>query len=656
MFDNLRARMALALLPRKANGQVLNPTSVLSSLTPGVPVYTGMSVRKATRDGYKMSVYVYRCVRIIVQAASAIPWVIQDMDGELIPNHPLGEVLRNPNPNFSGQDMMELLIAHSQLVGNALWMPVMVNGKPKEFWPVMPDLVRPIPSDVPGEWLAGWKVYNRGGAESELPPETFIHFMQLDPGNLFWGTSPLLAAARTIDTDNEAQDTQKVSMQNRANPDGVFTHESIMNPEQFEEARRQIRENFLQKSKRREPWVLGAGAKWQQMSMTPIEMDFIASRLANKRDIAAAFGISPIFLGDLEQSSYNNMVEARKALYEDVIIPLLDDVKSTLNLTIAPMYGDIVISYDTSKVAALRPDFSAKVDQAQKLWGMGVPFLQINERLEMGFEQFPGWASGYLPMQLVPTGSTPQPKPIEDEPEDEPDEDDEKAIPSGLAAAVPWLEEVRDRVKQIELSGLPKKCMAPQDWEDAYANGPPHWAVDLTPSLFAQEFVTEMADRKMKSVLEIGCGNGRDSIFFARAGLDVTAIDVAEGAVKLAKENAEEAEVEIDFHVGNAESLPFEDKQFGAMFSLSVLHATDLAKSIPEVARVLQRHGIAFIYYYADTQWADGTEEGNLRINDYLDLVRASGFEVLSVYGEREEEFDEYGERHLVVVSLLRKE
>jgi len=382
-----------------------------------------MTVRKATREGYKISIYVFRCVRTIVQAASAIPWVVLDANGEIIKGHQLAHVLNNPNPEFSGQDMKELMIAHQQLVGNALWMPIIVGREVKEFWPVMPDLVKPIPSDQPGEWLKGWQV--EGLTERKiLPPEQFIHFMQMDPGDLYWGTSPLIAAARTIDTDNEAQDTQKVSMQNRATPDGVFTHESILSQEQFEEARRQIRENFLAKTKKREPWVLGAGAKWNQMSMTPVEMDFVASRITNKRDIAGAFGISPIFLGDLEQSSYNNMVEARKALYEDVIIPLLDDAKSTLNLKIAPLYGNIQISYDISKIAALREDFTKKVEQAKNLFGMGVPFEQINERLEMGFDEFPGWETGYLPMQILPVESSAKPAPLDAEEE----EDSEKAL------------------------------------------------------------------------------------------------------------------------------------------------------------------------------------------------------------------------------------
>ena len=370
-----------------------------------------MTVRKATREGYKISVYVYRAVRTIVQAASAIPWVVKDSNGEPIENHPLVEVMKKPNPEFSGQDLLEFLIAHLELVGNALWQPIIVGNQIKEFWTVMPDLVRPIPSDVKGQWLKGWEVSSVDGKQQLVPPEQFIHFMQMDPGNPYWGVGPLMAAARTIDTDNEAQDTQKISMQNRATPDGVFAHETPLTTEQFEEAQRQIRENFLAKSTRREPWVLGAGAKWIQMSMTPVEMDFILSRLRNLRDIAGAFGISPIFLGDLEQSSYNNMMEARKALYEDVVIPLLDDIKSTLNLKIAPLYGDITLSYDTSKIAALREDYTKKVEQAKTLWSMGLPFDQINSRLEMGFDEFPGWDQGYLPLTLLPTGSAPPEEP-----------------------------------------------------------------------------------------------------------------------------------------------------------------------------------------------------------------------------------------------------
>ena len=403
MLEKIRRNLAVALMPeRKQAGKLLN---LHSFSYPGQPIYTDLSIKKATREGYKLSLYVYRAIRTIVQAGSGIPWVVLDKDGEVIEDHPFELLINHPNSEMSGQDLMEWLIAHLKLVGNALWQPLIVGRDIRELWAVMPDLVKPIPGGQ-GEWLKGYEVTDPNGGQQNVPPETFIHFMQFDPGNPYWGIGDLQAAGRTVDTDNEAQDTQKVSMQNRGIPSGIFEYTESLSQEQYEEQNRRVQEIFLEKTRRRAPWVLGAGVKWDPMSMTPVEMDFIASRLQSKRDIAAAFGISPIFLGDLEQSSYNNMVEARKALYQDCIIPLLDDIESTLNLKVAPFYGDdIHITYDLSNVAALREDMGKKVEQATRLFAMGVPFQQINEQLELGFQEFDGWDMGYLPFNLMPSGS-----------------------------------------------------------------------------------------------------------------------------------------------------------------------------------------------------------------------------------------------------------
>ncbi|GAH79772.1 unnamed protein product, partial [marine sediment metagenome] len=222
MFENVRKRIALAVLPGSVKKDALTPFQVLATQTAGQPVYTDMTIRKATREGYKISVSVYRAIRVIVQAASAIPWIVLDDKGELIEGHDFTKAWAKPNLEFSGQDNMEFIIAHQLLGGNALIQPIIIRGRPREFWIVMPDLVRPVPSDVPGEWLKGWEVTSMDGKIQLVPPSQFVHFMMVDPGNPYWGIGPLIAAARTVDTDNEAQDTQKVSMQNRATPDGVF--------------------------------------------------------------------------------------------------------------------------------------------------------------------------------------------------------------------------------------------------------------------------------------------------------------------------------------------------------------------------------------------------------------------------------------------------
>ena len=198
--------------------------------------------------------------------------------------------------------------------------------------------------------------------------------------------------------------------------------------------------------------------------------------------------------------------------------------------------------------------------------------------------------------------------------------------------------------------------MTPAKWKAEYAKGTPHWAEDLEPSQFAKDFAKIMKAHKTASVLEIGCGNGRDSIHFAKSGFDVSSIDIVPKAIELAKKNAKKSKVDIAFEVANVEKLPFDDVSFGAAFSLSVLHSTDLKKSLPEVHRVLEIGAVAFIHIYGDTQFENGkANEDTIKFSVYLDTLRDLGFKVLDSYKDNEEDFDEFGEKHHIFVVSLEK-
>ncbi len=199
--------------------------------------------------------------------------------------------------------------------------------------------------------------------------------------------------------------------------------------------------------------------------------------------------------------------------------------------------------------------------------------------------------------------------------------------------------------------------MNPENWQDAYSKGTPHWATDLDPSMFAQQFAEDLVEEFGQDVklLEIGCGNGRDSILFSRAGFDVTAIDVAPGAVELANKNANEAETKINVMEANAESLPFGSEEFDAVFSISVLHSSDLDKSISEIARVLKPFGTFMGYIYGDTSTITGEKEDYISIDEYITLLKNNNFAIEDFYTLPEEEYDTYGEKHLILVSLVRK-
>ena len=193
------------------------------------------------------------------------------------------------------------------------------------------------------------------------------------------------------------------------------------------------------------------------------------------------------------------------------------------------------------------------------------------------------------------------------------------------------------------------------DWKKIYNEGNAHWVDDLQPSKFAQNFAKKMVDKNKKSVLEIGCGNGRDSILFALAKRKVIAIDIVPEAIKIAKANAEKAKVKIDFHVGTAENLEFKDNSFSALFALSVLHSTNIKKSMQEIYRVLKKDSIVFIYIYSNVEKIDGTKSSFISIDEFIDLVKKTGFEISDIYTSSEDEYDEAGEKHSIIVSELQK-
>jgi 2-polyprenyl-3-methyl-5-hydroxy-6-metoxy-1,4-benzoquinol methylase len=197
--------------------------------------------------------------------------------------------------------------------------------------------------------------------------------------------------------------------------------------------------------------------------------------------------------------------------------------------------------------------------------------------------------------------------------------------------------------------------MTPGDWKKEYQRGTAHWAEELDPSLYSQEFVDWIKGDKYSNILEIGCGNGRDSIYFARAGYQVTAVDVVPEAISLARTNISEAKVQVKTEVANVEKLPFEDESFDAIFCLSVLHSTNLSKSLTEIYRVLRPKCKAFIHIYANTILANGRIETNVTVNDFIELLKLAGFSIDTFYSEEEEEADERGERHLICVTQVRK-
>ena len=80
-------------------------------------------------------------------------------------------------------------------------------------------------------------------------------------------------------------------------------------------------------------------------------------------------------------------------------------------------------------------------------------------------------------------------------------------------------------------------------WAREYARTPNEYIWGTEPSAFAREVSALLPPRAR--VLELGCGEGRDSVFFATCGCEVTAVDVSLAGLRKAERLAREQGVEV---------------------------------------------------------------------------------------------------------------
>ncbi|HEU5363341.1 MAG TPA: methyltransferase domain-containing protein [Gaiellaceae bacterium] len=101
-----------------------------------------------------------------------------------------------------------------------------------------------------------------------------------------------------------------------------------------------------------------------------------------------------------------------------------------------------------------------------------------------------------------------------------------------------------------------------------------------------------MAARPGERVLDLGCGTGGVAELLAATGADVVGVDLAPGLIEIARERADAHGLEIDYRVGDCESLDLEDASFDAVgSSVGIMFAPTHEASASELARITRRGG-----------------------------------------------------------------
>lgn len=108
----------------------------------------------------------------------------------------------------------------------------------------------------------------------------------------------------------------------------------------------------------------------------------------------------------------------------------------------------------------------------------------------------------------------------------------------------------------------------------------------------ATEFVDRLGLKPGIKVLDVACGTGNLALPAARAGAEVTGVDIAENLLQQARARAESERLEINFDEGDAEKLPYPSASFDAVISMfGVMFAPRPDLATTELLRVCRPGG-----------------------------------------------------------------
>lgn len=106
-------------------------------------------------------------------------------------------------------------------------------------------------------------------------------------------------------------------------------------------------------------------------------------------------------------------------------------------------------------------------------------------------------------------------------------------------------------------------------WAREYAKTPNRYIWGKAPSRFARELTALVPPGSR--ILDLGCGEGRDSVYFASCGYDVTGLDVSEAGLEKAERLADERGVAVRWLCRSMLDIPVTGR-FDLVYSCGAIH------------------------------------------------------------------------------------
>jgi HK97 family phage portal protein len=326
--------------------------------------------------------------------------------------HPLNDLIAKPNPWQGTSEFVQNCLGFKLLTGNRFLLltklDIGVNtGNPVQLLNLPPDDTAVV-GDGTLFGVAGYKL--QLGKTVDLPVESVIHSKYWNPnidtmGSHLKGLSPLAAGERNLDRSEKAEVRSTTMLKNAGAAGMVFNktiaeHGGGWTKEQASDIKEKLHTDVMGMDNAAKVVAANGDLGYIEFGKNAQELGLLDLEKYSLQQICNVYNV-PYVLLNADNSTYNNIQEAKKELITMAVVPELASLRDDFNV-IASMYKDnnLYVDYDLSVFPELQEDLEKTMRIMKDSW-----WIKPNEkRIAMGMDE--DAEEEMMDHYLVPSGVT----------------------------------------------------------------------------------------------------------------------------------------------------------------------------------------------------------------------------------------------------------
>lgn len=295
---------------------------------------TGVSVNQTTAMQHTT---VYSCVNVKAQGISSVPlsfYKTTKNGREKAKKHPLYKILANQvNPLMTSVTWREMVVQDIELRGTH-YSQVVRNGKNEivALYPLRHDQMSlTLSYDSNNIPTINYKYTITEGGVKNFKNEQILRIVGLPSGNGITGITPISQNAQAIGLGMQTEQFGSKFFENGANGSGILsTEKSFKDESSITRLAKQFGDKFAGLSNSKKPIILENGMKWQPITISNNDSQFLETRQFQKSEIASIFRVSPHLINDLKNATFSNITELSLEHVKYCLMPLAVKIEAAI--------------------------------------------------------------------------------------------------------------------------------------------------------------------------------------------------------------------------------------------------------------------------------------------------------------------------------------